>query len=514
MNVSDKAELLKKTAGNLRVLYVEDDSMLRAETSNFFRQIYKKIDLATDGKEGMELYKQYFLDNNSYYDIVITDIQMPNLNGIDMCKEILEINKEQKIIVISAHEEKEYLLEAINIGIDGFIQKPLNIDKAIEVLYKTCITFQSDDLQYFRALTEASIVSKTDINGSITYVNDNFCKITGYKHDEMIGANHNMFRHPSSSNILYEEMWNTITLGKIWRSSMTNLNKDGSDFIFEITIIPLVDVRGNIKEYIAIRNDITDMEIFKRNMAKKENERQKHNKVKDAQKSFLIVFTHELKTPLNAIVNFSKYIKKQLQQPKDLNREKIIKLLDSVLINAQDMLANITQILETSKLTAGKLNYNYKLFNPSCVISEILKKFNSLISEKNIKIIIDFNQDVFIYSDEHRVGQIVSNILSNAIKYGNGEIEIKTFSAAGKAAISIEDNGLGIKDKEAVFELYAQEDENILQRKGQGTGIGLYYVKLLCKDLKIKYILEDGKNGIGTKFTLLFDSKININKGV
>lgn len=360
-----------------------------------------------------------------------------------------------------------------------------------------------DDQQYFQALTEASIVSKADIDGNIIYVNDNFCKITGYTREEMIGHNHNMFRHPDNTDETYKEMWNTIQAGKIWRDRIMNLNKDGSDFIAESTIIPLMDENGVIKEYMAIRNDITDMVKLKREIFAKEQEKIKQDKVKEAQKSFLVVFTHELKTPLNAIINFSKYIRKQMLSPKEIDREKLTKLLDSILNNSQDMLENITQILEVSKLNSHKLTYTYSLFSAEDVISDVLKRYDSLIIDKNIHVVVNYDDEVMINSDIHRVKQILSNIVSNAIKYGNNQIII-TLSNIENATISIEDNGDGIKDKEAVFNLYSQEDDDLLERKGQGTGVGLYFMKLLCRDLKIDYRVEDAKKNSGTKFTIIF----------
>lgn len=369
----------------------------------------------------------------------------------------------------------------------------------------------SKNEQYFEALMTASIVSKTNGNGIITYVNDNFCKITGYTREEMLGHTHAMFRHPENSDTLYQEMWETITTGKIWRERMINLNKDGSNFIAESTIIPLVDEEGNISEYLAIRNDITDLVKLKREIFLKEQEKIEHEKIRDAQKSFLLLFTHELKTPLNAIINFTKYIRKQIEKPEEIDQTKLLGLLDTVSLNAVDMLDNITIILETSKLNANKMIYHNSVFSPEPLIEELLSKYQILIHEKNIQVTKYFTSDVLIHSDEYRVKQIVANILSNAIKYGHNEIYITLFVRDKEVILTIEDNGSGIKNKEAIFELYAQEDTNVLERKGQGTGIGLYFLKLLCRDLHINYTIEDRKDAPGTKFSLRF-SKNSPNK--
>jgi len=121
---------------NLTVLYVEDDKNFREDTCDVLSTLFKKIDLAFDGKDGIEKYLSYFTKNSKYYDIVITDVNMPIINGVDLTKLIYKENDTQPIIVISAHNESKYLLEFVNLGIKQFIMKPIDADKILESLYK------------------------------------------------------------------------------------------------------------------------------------------------------------------------------------------------------------------------------------------------------------------------------------------------------------------------------------------------------------------------------------------
>ena len=111
--------------------------------------------------------------------------------------------------------------------------------------------------QYTEAIDASYLVSKTDINGIITYANDEFIKISGYSKDEIIGKSHNIIRHPDVSDELFKELWNTIKDKKIWKGEFKNRAKDGTTYYVYATIFPLVDTKGNIIEYIAIRNNIT-----------------------------------------------------------------------------------------------------------------------------------------------------------------------------------------------------------------------------------------------------------------
>ena len=202
----NRIQSLKDISKNLSVLYVDDDEDLVNRTKKFLIKIFKHVDLATNGVEGLDFYKEYYNKTAKNYDIIISDIYKPNMNGIAMSKAILDINKDQKIIILSAYKERNYLLDIISLGIDSFIQKPFDIKQMLEVLYKVCITFQFEDLQYFKSLTEASIVSKTDIDGIIIYANDNFCNITGYSRKEIIGKTHSLFKHPDNPDSLYDDL--------------------------------------------------------------------------------------------------------------------------------------------------------------------------------------------------------------------------------------------------------------------------------------------------------------------
>lgn len=132
-------KILKKSAQYYSVLYVEDDAIVRESTSEFFSSYFKEVVVAVDGREALEEYKKYFNTNNKYFDIVISDIQMPNMNGIELTKEIFNIHKKQKIIIVSAYNEVEYFIELIRIGISGFMQKPLTSVQMLDILYEVCL---------------------------------------------------------------------------------------------------------------------------------------------------------------------------------------------------------------------------------------------------------------------------------------------------------------------------------------------------------------------------------------
>lgn len=113
--------------------------------------------------------------------------------------------------------------------------------------------------QYKTAIDQSTIVSKTDPYGRITYANDEFCRLSKYRRDELIGSPHNIVRHPSMPKEAFRDMWSTIKSGATWKGVVSNRAKGGSTYVVNATIIPIRDSDQRTIEYIGIRNDITDL---------------------------------------------------------------------------------------------------------------------------------------------------------------------------------------------------------------------------------------------------------------
>ncbi len=123
---------LKELTSELNLLYVEDDNALRTETEKLFGHLFNKVDSTVNGVLGLEMFRK------GDYDLIITDINMPLMNGVDLSRHIREQDEDITIIITSAYDESNYLLELIDIGIDKFILKPLTMHKLITSLFSTC----------------------------------------------------------------------------------------------------------------------------------------------------------------------------------------------------------------------------------------------------------------------------------------------------------------------------------------------------------------------------------------
>ena len=125
----EKLHELIALAKGLRVLYVEDDETLRIETSKIIERIFDKVDVANNGDDGLESFKRVG------HDLVITDIEMPYSNGIEMSRGIRQLNQETPIVVLSAYSNADYFMEAISIGVDYYILKPIKMPNLVDTLF-------------------------------------------------------------------------------------------------------------------------------------------------------------------------------------------------------------------------------------------------------------------------------------------------------------------------------------------------------------------------------------------
>lgn len=126
-------DLLKQLAKDITLLYVEDDEDLRNSVIRYLSKIFPNLSVAENGQEGLDLYRK------NQYDIVVSDIEMPFMNGIEMAKEIKVINPSQEIIIISGYGEISYFINSISIGISGYIMKPIDYLKMNQKLYESSL---------------------------------------------------------------------------------------------------------------------------------------------------------------------------------------------------------------------------------------------------------------------------------------------------------------------------------------------------------------------------------------
>jgi putative two-component system response regulator len=145
MNTDIKADIDTELMKSLVVLYVEDEEDVREALARYLRRRFAKVDTAENGEEGLEKFKQ------NHYDIVITDVRMPVMDGLEMAKKIKEITEDMPVIVVTAFNETDYFMRAIEIGIDRYVKKPVDTEALFDAIYKgTRVHFQQKTIDQGR----------------------------------------------------------------------------------------------------------------------------------------------------------------------------------------------------------------------------------------------------------------------------------------------------------------------------------------------------------------------------
>lgn len=263
---------------------------------------------------------------------------------------------------------------------------------------------------------------------------------------------------------------------------------------------------GKTAGLVSVIADVTEkvVAIAKYRRAKEEAERA--NELKSA---FLANMSHEIRTPLSAMIGFADLLRED-----NLTAEERLSCIEVLIKNGQQLSFIINDILDLSKVEAGHLRLEYLSTKPKQIAEDIISLFQVKAKEKNLnlKFIADKSTPEEVSSDPVRVRQVLTNLVSNAIKFTeNGSVTIKSTTvkhSSGRKLIAFEvkDTGMGISPgaEKILFEMFTQADTSTTRRFG-GTGLGLALSRKLAKALGGNVILKSSISGLGSTFLFTFD---------
>lgn len=252
---------LDPSPADLTILYVEDEATSREQVKRMLDMRGYRLMVAENGRDGLALYQEHAPD------IVLTDIMMPFTNGLEMAREIRTRAPDAQIIVMTAFNDIDYLLQAIDIGINQFVLKPVAFQKLFEAVERSInVVIMQRQLrrqnEHIRLLSNAlehspSMALITDTAGTIEYVNRKFCEITGFNADEAVGQTPRIIKSGETPAEVYRDLWSTILQGNEWHGSMLNRKKNGDIFWENVSISPLKSPDGSVSKFIKSGEDIT-----------------------------------------------------------------------------------------------------------------------------------------------------------------------------------------------------------------------------------------------------------------
>jgi PAS domain S-box-containing protein len=433
-------------------------------------------------------------DGSSFWaDVVITALRNEEGEFVGFAKVVRDMTRRRKI---------EDEIKRLNKQLEDRLQKT-----------------QSEVADYKHALDESSIVAITDQKGIIKHVNENFCKISKYSKEELLGQDHRIINSGFHPKEFIRNLWVTIANGKIWRGELKNRAKDGSYYWVDTTIVPFLNEQGKPYQYLAIRSDITSRKAAEEELLKNKQELEKkvvertleltealsrEKELNEMKSRFVSMASHEFRTPLSAILSSTSLLDHYTSEEQAQKRAKHI---DRIKTSVRNLTAILDDFLSLEKLEHGKVEVHNSEFHLKDFIEDVIDEMEGMLKKKNQKVVFSYKGKNEICQDKKILRNVLLNILSNAIKYSPEDKEINVTAEVVNdiAKISVKDEGIGIP-AEAQKDLFgkffrARNVSNI-----QGTGLGLNIVKRYLEliDGHISFVSMEGK---GTTFTVGFPQR-------
>ncbi|MBC7741776.1 MAG: PAS domain-containing sensor histidine kinase [Bdellovibrionaceae bacterium] len=320
------------------------------------------------------------------------------------------------------------------------------------------------------ALDQSAIVAQTDAHGTITYINDKFCEISGYNRNELIGKNHRLINSHTHLAEFFKQMWETIRTGKIWKGDICNRTKSGSLYWVSTTIVPLLDSSGTPHQYLAIRQDITALKEAQQTIIDQQSQLIANSKL-SAIGEMAATITHEINNPLGVILGRCEMMKTLLSQG-DVDINNLHRLLDTIDVTAH----RIDRIVKSMKTLSheGQDDPKYKTF-ANTILTDLTDLFSEKFQSHGIQFTINnYDQNISFECRSHEIMQILVNLLNNSFDAVLGKdkkwIRIDVQKKNSEIEISIIDSGTGIKP-DIVEKLFMPFFST--KRVLYGTGLGL-----------------------------------------
>lgn len=403
-----------------RISYVILDSQLRVIE---FNNAAAKIALSVSGKN--------LLNGEDIRTYVSENIMKDFSNCIELAFRGHTVHKPQMFLSPQGESITVYLHYAPLIGPDGAVEAILlSSDVPPEKRFRN--QKQEDALLYKHALDLTSMVEIADRNGVIKFVNENFCRNSGFTQEELIGHDHSALRSGVHPPVFFKNLWNTVMAGMVWSGEVCNKRKDGSLYWLDTYIIPLLDKDGLPVEFLSIRYDITE---------KKQNEERWKASV-DEKSVLLKEIHHRVKNNLNIIISL---IELQLNRTQNTQVASALQKTKSRMF----ALALVHELLYKSD--------NLSRIDGQSYFSRLLEKLKNSYNSSKVKLVATISESSVSIENCISLGLIINELVSNAFIHAFEGMEagceitvrFEPSSEAKACMLTVHDNGVGFDPEEA-----------------------------------------------------------------
>ena len=507
-----------------KIIVVDDEQMITNSLSMLFMvEGIDNVFCFNDPQEALEFVK----DNEP--SIVISDFIMPQMNGIELLKQVKKIYPEVSTILLTGYADKENAIKAINeIGIYKYIEKPWNNEDLLISLRNGIersslltnlkekvqeLEFAQCELKKYSSSLETIVEQRTQdvkianqkmsalisccADGILTLNQEGKILSANPSAENLFAMSEDILKNASFSQLITSD--NNQDLTKLLYSNESKIIRDLS-FINPLTQtkVPLelsiAPIEGGNNEYVAVIRDIT---------AQKEMQKMRDD--------FIATLTHDLRTPLLAAIQTLGFFLGGTLGQLD---EKQYKFLETMKKSNEDMLGLVNALLEVYKYEAGKIELYKSDFSINELLTDCIKQVESLAIAKKINIETKFetNNNTDINADRNEIRRVIINLIGNAINYTheNGTITVKTKTENNDLYVGVQDTGDGIPQTD-LGKMFNRFSQGTSQKRATGTGLGLYLSREIVEAHNGR-IWVNSKYGVGSEFTFCLKNSIKQTK--
>lgn len=406
-------------------------------------------------------------------DIILSDNDLPQFNATTA----LEIVNSRTILIpfimVTGTVNEEFAVNIIKAGADDYILKdrltrlPAAIYAALEIRKA-----KKEITDYKFALDQSAIISITDSEGIITYVNENFCRISKYTEKELLGQDHSIINSSYHTKDFIKSFWSTISSGQIWRGECCNKAKDQSIYWVDATIVPFLDSKGKPIQYLSIRNEITVKKQMEKDMITREIQEQKKISrailvASEKERNYLGVELHD---NINQILVGTK-IYLGIAATKDKHLAELVKYP--------------LELLDKSMYEIRSLSHKMVTPTIDVMLDDHVKELLTHLNSAGIRTEFDYAVSRIPQELQLNIYRILQQQFNNIIKYAEATLVNVSIKTNGhEIVVIVKDNGKG-------FDLTKKRN-----------GIGLINIKNRTESFNGRFLVQSS-SGNGCKINII-----------
>ncbi len=469
LRVSDDGQSSGETQkARARILFADDNADMRDYLKRLLQSHYT-VQTVADGQAALAALEEF------HPDLILTDVMMPKMDGIELLQ-ALRANAQTKtlpVILLSARAGEEASIEGLQIGADDYLVKPFSarellarIAAHLEIARLHRVTEHKINAERerveesearFRTLADniSQFAWMADETGWTFWYNQRWYEYTGKNPQEMQDERWRNILHPDHRARVGQKMRHCLSTGEVWEDTFPLRGKDGTYRWFLSSAIPIRDEQGKVIRWFGTNTDITEQK-----------------RIEQKRGEFIGIASHELKTPVTSVKGYAQILERRFRQAGDERSAELLGRMDRQLDKLTSL---INDLLDVTKIESENLLFHLSTFDYNELIAEIIEETQRTTTRH--RIVLDLAATITLVADRDRIGQVLTNLLTNAIKYSPSAdiIRVKTILADGAVITSVQDEGIGIpQEKQAhIFERFFRV-EGETQITYPGLGLGLY----------------------------------------